>query len=47
MDCYADADKHQALAVAGSSGFVELAINGGSAQEQLGLATGAKVVLRT
>ena len=47
MDCYADADEHQALAVAGSSGFVELAINGGSAQKQLGLATGAKVVLRT
>lgn len=46
MECYADADKHQALAVAGSSGFVELAINCGNAQEQLNLETGAKVVLR-
>ncbi|MGB0582713.1 MAG: SAM hydrolase/SAM-dependent halogenase family protein [Limisphaerales bacterium] len=47
MDCYADADTHQALAVGGSSGFVELAINGGSAQEQLDLKTGTQVVLRT
>ena len=46
MECYADADTHQALAVGGSSGFVEIAINGGNAQEQLDLKVGARVALR-
>ena len=35
------------VAVAGSSGFLEIAVNGGSAQKLLGVRIGARVVLRT
>ncbi len=44
---YAEAAPGAPLAVIGSSGFVEVAVRNGSAARTLGLARGAKVVLRT
>ena len=34
------------VAVAGSSGFLEIAVNGGSAAKEMGLNIGMRVVLR-
>jgi S-adenosylmethionine hydrolase len=43
-DCYAAVAPGAALAVPGSSGFIEIAINGGDAARTLGLAPGVPVV---
>jgi S-adenosylmethionine hydrolase len=42
---YAAAKKRQPLAILSSSGFLEVAVNGGSAEKQLKLKTGSKVKL--
>lgn len=44
--CYADAEDGQLLALVGSGGMLEIAVTGGSAAEQCGLRTGAKVLVR-
>ncbi len=44
-DCYANVDVGHAVAVIGSSGFVEIAINRGDAARTLGLVPGTPVVL--
>jgi S-adenosylmethionine hydrolase len=36
----------EAMALAGSAGFLEIAVRGGSAAERLGIAAGAMVILR-
>jgi hypothetical protein len=43
---YGDAAPNEALALIGSSNFLEIAINGGSARESLGLDRGDSVDLR-
>jgi len=45
-DCYAAVPAGRAVAVAGSTGFVEIAVNRGSAAKQLRLAVGSKIMLR-
>jgi S-adenosylmethionine hydrolase len=44
--CYQAVAPKSPLAVVGSSGFVEIAVNGGSAAKLLGLKIGTRVVLR-
>jgi S-adenosylmethionine hydrolase len=43
---YADVDDGSPIAVVGSTGFIEIAIRNGDARTRLGLARGARVVLR-
>lgn len=43
---YGEAKTGEALALAGSTGFVEIAVNGGSAASQLQLHTGTRVLFR-
>jgi S-adenosylmethionine hydrolase len=43
--CYAEAGKGEALAIAGSSGLIEISVNGGHACSALGLAVGSKVAV--
>lgn len=43
--CYAAVSKGRAVAVGGSSGFIEIAVNGGNAARSLGLKRGGKVRL--
>jgi S-adenosyl-L-methionine hydrolase (adenosine-forming) len=45
VDTYADAPHAATCALFGSSGRLEVAVNGGSASERLGLARGAPVVV--
>ncbi len=44
-DSYADAPTHQLFMIAGSSGYVEISLNRGSAATKLGVRAGAQVVL--
>ena len=44
---YQDVTPGTPIALAGSSGFLEIAVNGGSAEKSLGLRIGARVVLRS
>lgn len=46
VDCYSAVKQGAGAAVPGSSGFLELAVNGGSASEQIGLITGSKVTVQ-
>jgi hypothetical protein len=43
---YQDVARGEAVALTGSSGLVEIAVNGSSAEKVLGLRIGARVVLR-
>jgi S-adenosylmethionine hydrolase len=43
--CYQAVATGEAVAVPGSSGYLEVAVNGGSAGEDLGLAPGAAVTV--
>ena len=43
---YAGAKPGQPFAIAGSAGFIEISINGGSAAEKLGVRTGTPVIAR-
>ena len=45
-DCYGAVEDGGLLAVWGSCGFLELAVNGGSAARELGLADGERITLR-
>ena len=45
--CYQAATPRSPVAVVGSSGFLEIAVNGGSAEKVLGIRIGTRVVLRT
>jgi S-adenosylmethionine hydrolase len=45
-DAYQSVPKGKPVCVLGSSGFLEVAINGGSAQTELGLRIGSRVTLR-
>jgi len=45
MNCYADAKDGEALAVYGSSGFIEIALRNDNAAEKLNLKTGTKIQL--
>ena len=44
--CYADVDPGALCALFGSSDHLEIAVNGGSAAERLGLGRGAQIVVR-
>lgn len=44
LDTYGQVETGKALALVGSSGFIEIAVNGGSAEVQLGLRAGTKVL---
>jgi len=44
---YQEVAKGSPVALAGSSGFLEIAVNGGSAERTLGLNLGTRVILRT
>lgn len=46
VECYAAVPAGQPLAVVGSSGFLEIAVNGGSAAARLGLRRGTRVSIR-
>lgn len=46
VDCFGAVKKRGLLAVWGSCGFLELAVNGGSAAGELGLADGERITLR-
>ena len=43
--CYQAVRQGKPVAVLGSSGFIEIAVNGGSAQKRLGLKVGTRVVI--
>jgi S-adenosyl-L-methionine hydrolase (adenosine-forming) len=45
--CYQDVASDTPVALAGSCGFLEIAVNGGSAEKLLGLRIGTRVVLST
>lgn len=45
LGCYADVRDGEAVAVCGSSGFIEVAVRNGSAAEKLNLKTGTKIQL--
>jgi S-adenosylmethionine hydrolase len=46
VDCYADVEPGALCALFGSSDHLEIAVNGGSAAERLGVGRGAQIVVR-